>query len=104
MSLVGKCIFYFGDKYHMCGEVMDQTGEYVLVKWDRLNGEPGAHDNAAVLIAISALATKPGKDAVYEFFATRQQMEAYRREIGCFDEDETASGADDMPAAVVKLN
>jgi hypothetical protein len=90
MSLIGKFVFYGGKEYSQCGEIVGESGEYVLVKWDRLNGEPSPTDEAAVLIALVMMITKPGKEApIFEFYDSRDKLEAFNRWLNSPLEDST---------------
>lgn len=99
-SLAGKFVVLHtiedDDCFYQAGEIVEQVGERALVKWDRFSGGGCPHDDAMILFSVADMTTKPGEGASWEFFATREQLDAYKAHLGIptpeeGDDDEVGS-------------
>ena len=58
MTFAGKFVFFYGDEGCQKGEIVEQIGDdLVLIRWDRMHGDPDAHDAALVCVGISEMIT-----------------------------------------------
>lgn len=97
MGLAGKFVFYNHttsegiEDFCQHGEIVEQCGDFhILIKWDRCAGDQCPHDAAMALVPVEEMTALPGEDHVWQIFATRDELDAYRTHVGVrpFEEDE----------------
>lgn len=87
-SFAGKFVFFYGDEGCQKGEIVEQIGDdIVLIRWDRMHGDPDAHDAALVCVGISEMITMYVDEMLpqWEFFLTREELEAQHMELHAAD-------------------